>query len=67
MSSAANHRARSHRSYSNKRSTMGKIQSSATYREARVTYVKTMRQRVAESLSKLIPLRKPKESKSDKT
>ncbi len=63
MSSATNHRARSHRSYSGKRSTMGKIQSKATYRRARVAQAKTLRQSLAAAFAKM---RKPKESKSDK-
>jgi len=64
MSSAANHRARSHRSYSNKRSTMGKIQSKAAYRNARANQAKTLRQRLAAIFS---PRNKPKESKTDRT
>ena len=63
MSSAANHRARSHRSYSNKRSTMGKIQSKAAYRNARIKQAMTLRQRLAAAFA---GLRKPKESKTDK-
>ncbi len=33
MSSAANHRARSHRSYSNKRSAMNRVQTSNAYNQ----------------------------------
>ena len=64
MSSAQNHRARSHRSYSNKRSTMGKIQNKATYRNARINQAKTLRQSLAAMFA---GLRKPKESKTDKS
>jgi len=64
MSSAQNHRARSHRSYSNKRSTMGKIQNKAVYRTSRVTQAKTLRQRLAAAFA---VLRKAKESKTDRT
>ncbi len=60
MSSAANHMIRSHRSQTYKRSACGKIQTSATYRENRISFIKSMRLRISKASSK------SREPKSDK-
>ena len=64
MSSAQNHRARSHRSSVGNRATFGNIQRNTAIRNVRVEQARSFRQRLEAMFSRI---RKPKEAKTDKT